>query len=89
MNLVQVWVGRGPELGPGQGMPKKRLNPRVLSGGGWGKETGACIWRGPVRMVTNSMHGALLDVYSGQHYTDIPQKSHQFSKADNPCIENN
>ena len=49
-----VWVGRGPEGGQGQGMPKKTPRPRPLSGAGRGKGPGACVFRGPVRPVTNS-----------------------------------
>ena len=49
-----VWVGRGPEWGQGQGMPKKTPCPRPLSGAGRGKGPGARLFRGPVRPVTNS-----------------------------------
>jgi len=49
-----VWVGQGLELGQGQGMPKKTLRPRTLSGAGRGKGPGARVFRGPVRPVTNS-----------------------------------
>jgi len=47
-------VGRGPERGQWQGMPKKPPRPRPLSGVGRGKGSGACVFRGPVRPVTNS-----------------------------------
>jgi len=49
-----VWVGRGPERGQGQGMPKKIPRPRPLSWAGRGKGPGARIFRGPVRPVMNS-----------------------------------
>jgi len=35
-------------------MPKKPPRPRPLSGVGRGKGSGACVFRGPVRPVTNS-----------------------------------
>jgi len=35
-------------------MPKKTPRPRPLSGAGGGKGPGACVFRGPVRPVTNS-----------------------------------
>jgi len=50
-----VWVGRGPERGQGQGMPKRTPHPRPLSGAGRGKGPGARVFRGPVRPVTNSI----------------------------------
>jgi len=49
-----VWVGRGPEWGQEQAMPKKAPRPRRLSGAGRGKGTGARVIRGPVRPVTKS-----------------------------------
>jgi len=49
-----VWVGRGPERGQGQGIPKKTPRPRALSGAGRGKGPGARVFQGPVRPVTNS-----------------------------------
>jgi len=49
-----VWVRRGPERGQGQGMPKKTLRPRTLSGAGRGKGPGTRVFWGPVRPVTNS-----------------------------------
>jgi len=49
-----VWVGRGPERGQGQGMPKKTPGPGLLSGAGRGKGPGPLIFRGPVRPVMNS-----------------------------------
>jgi len=49
-----VCVGRGPERGQGEGMPKKAPRPRPLSGAGRGKGPGARVFRGPVRPVTNS-----------------------------------
>ena len=47
-------MGRGPERGQWQGMPKKPPRPRPLSGVGRGKGSGGCVFRGPVRPVTNS-----------------------------------
>jgi len=49
-----VWVGRGPERGQGQGMPKKTPRPRPFSGAVRGKGPGARVFRDPVRPVTNS-----------------------------------
>ena len=54
-----LWVGRGPERGQGQGMPKKPHRSRPLSGAGRGKWPGARVFRGPVRPVTNSTPGAI------------------------------
>ena len=51
-----VWVGRGPERGQRQGMPKKRPCPRPLSRAGRGQGPGARLFQGPVRPVTNSRH---------------------------------
>ena len=55
-DLSGVWVGRVPERGQGQGMPKKASRPRPLSRAGRGKGPGARVFRGPVRPVTNSSH---------------------------------
>ena len=44
-----VLVGRGPEQGQGQAMPKKGLHSRPLSGAGWGQRLRARVARGPVR----------------------------------------
>jgi len=49
-----VWVGRGPEWGHGQEMPKKTPRSRPLSGAGLGKGPRARVFPGPVRPPTNS-----------------------------------
>ena len=51
-----VWVGRGPERGQGQGMPKKTPRPRPFSGAVRGKGPGARVFQGLVRPVTNSKY---------------------------------
>ena len=55
----RVWVGRVPERGQGQGMPKKAAPPRPLSGAGRGKGQGRRVFRVPVRPVTNSTSARL------------------------------
>jgi len=57
-------VGRGPERAQGQGMPKKTLRPRPLSGAGRGKGPGARIFRGPVRPLTNSIYEHRWKIFS-------------------------
>jgi len=64
-DLSGVWVGRGPERGPGQGIPKKTPRPRTLSGAGRGKGPGARVFRGTVRPVTNSTRSGTPDPGGG------------------------
>jgi len=64
-----VWVGRGLELGEGQGMPKKTPHPWPLSGAGRGKGPGARVFRGPVRPVTDSISDCI-DVWLEALHSD-------------------
>jgi len=44
-DLFGVWVGQGPERGQGYRMLKKTPCPRLLSGAGQGKGSGAPVCR--------------------------------------------
>ena len=68
-----VWVGRGPERGQGQGIPKKTPGPRPLSGAGGGKGPRGRVFWGPVCPVTNSRLVIMLCNYPPLRYS---QESH-------------
>ena len=76
-DLSGVLVGRGPERGQGQGMPKKKPCPRPLSGVGRGNGPGARGLRGPVRPVTNSSYTM---EYRDNHWVRPLSKSREKEK---------